>query len=181
MNALSHKASCLKGVVARKGAGLIQLGRNRILSRLSQEALAEKDRQLAELRENWLKAHEAFRLSQEVLAQKDLELVRLRAIHERRVVPEQRDAQLAEFRDNLIKAHQVLQHTRELLAQKDAQFAQLRAESKAVSEAFRLGQELLTQKEAQFAKLQEKIAILEVKNCDDRRAIKAPAERQREV
>ena len=182
MNSLSHRAaSFLKGAIARKGARLIRLAQNRILSRFSQEALAEKDRQLAELRENWLKAHEAFRLSQEILAQKDLELVRLRAIHERRVVPEQRDAQLTEFRDNLIKAHEALQHKRELLAQKDAQLAQLRAESNAVGKAFRLGQEQLAQKEAQLAKLQEKSAIFEMTNCDDRAAIKAPAERGREV
>src|SRR5262249_41087523 len=114
-----------------------------------QEALAEKDRELAELRDNWLKAHEAFWLSQEALAQKDaqlaqkdLELARLRAIHERRVAPAQRDAQLAEFRDNLIKAHEALQHSRELLAQRDAQLTHLRAESSALSKAFRLGQEL---------------------------------------
>ena len=136
--------------MVQKGAGLIRRGRNRILSQLSPGALAEKDRQLAELRENWLKIHEAFRLSQELLAQKDVELAR-------------KEAQLAEFRNNWIEAHEALQHRRKLLAQKDAQLAQLQAESNAVGEAFRLGQELLAQKEAELAKLQEQIAILEMK------------------
>jgi ribosomal protein L3 len=143
--------------MVQKGAGLIRRGRNRILSQLSPGALAEKDRQLAELRENWLKVHEAFRLSQELLARKDVELAG------KDVELARKEAQLAEFRNNWIEAHEALQHRRNLLAQKDAQLAQLQAESNAVGEAFRLGQELLAQKEAELAKLQEQIAILEMK------------------
>jgi chromosome segregation ATPase len=173
MKSLLHKASRLKGAMARRGAELARPGQ--IKSWLGQKLLAQKDRQYAELRENWLRTHEAFRLSQEslaqkdaALAQKDVELAELRAdllkVQEAlRLAPERMGSQVTEFRDNWIKAQEALQHARTLLAQRDAQLAEIQAESNAVGQAFRLGQEMLAQKEAQLAKLQEKIATLEMK------------------
>ena len=137
MNSLWHKASGLKEVMVLRGAALMRRGRDRVLSRL----IAAKDRQFADLRENWLKTHEAFRLSQEALARKDIELT------QRDAQIAQKDAQLAELRNNWIEAYEALEYRRKLLAEKDAQLAQSQAESDAVAKAFRLCQEMLAQKE----------------------------------
>jgi O-methyltransferase len=88
-------------------------------------ALAEKEAQLVELRENWVKIHEAFAQSQKVLAQKDAEI-----------------ADLIEVRD-------LLRLSQDVLAQKDAQLARLRGERT------RLSQEALPEQDAELANVRE--------------------------
>jgi O-methyltransferase len=88
-------------------------------------ALAEKEAQLAALRENWLKAHEAFAQSQKVLAQKDAEI-----------------ADLVEVRD-------LLRLSQDVLAQKEAQLVRLRGERS------RLQQQALPEQDAELADARE--------------------------
>jgi hypothetical protein len=95
--------------------------------------LAQKDAQLAELRGDWLKAHEAFRLSQDALAGVN--------------------GRLTDLQNDWIRVHQAFRLSQEALAQKDAELAELREDWVKVHEAVRLSQETLSQKCAQLTDL----------------------------
>jgi chromosome segregation ATPase len=153
MNSLWHKASGLKQVMLLRAAALVRRERDRVLSGLSDAASAAKDRQFADLRENWLRTHEAFQLSQEILARKDIELAQKNAqIAQKDTQISQKDAEFADFRNKWIEAYEALEYGRKLLAEKDAQLAQ---------------------SQVQLDKLREQVAILETETVITRRRTSA--------
>ena len=93
------------------------------------QALAEKEAQFVQLRDDWIKVHEAFRQSQQALAQKDV--------------------QIAQLQNDLSKVRDLFRLSQDVLAQKDAQLARLRGETA------RLSQEPLPEKDIELAKLRE--------------------------
>jgi hypothetical protein len=102
-----------------------------------QKLFAEKDAQLADLRGDWVRVHEALRFSQEAVAQRDAHLVELGA-HWTKLLAE-KDAELAQSREHWNEALRLgqkatdqkdaqLRLSHEALAQKGADLAILRGD-----------------------------------------------------